>query len=40
MTWIEATGCAFIAFGVPVALFLTTIVHDSLRIIIMAFRLA
>lgn len=38
MTVVEGIGCVLISFGVPIALFVTTIMNDSLKIIIMAFR--
>lgn len=35
MTVMEFFGCAFLAFGAPFAMFLFTIVHDPVRIIIL-----
>lgn len=35
MTVAEFFGCAFLAFGAPLAMFLFTIAHDPIRIIIL-----
>ena len=40
MTNMEFFGCAFIAFGPPLAMFLFTVVHDPLRIIVLIARYA
>lgn len=35
MTLAEFYGCTFLAFGPPLAMFLFTIIHDPIRIILM-----
>lgn len=35
MTVAEFAGCTFLAFGTPLAMFLFTIMHDPIRIIVM-----
>lgn len=38
MTMMEFFGCTFIAFGPPFGLFVFTIMHDPLRIIVLIAR--